>query len=207
MDFEDKKLIADFLDGDNEALEALLKKYLKPVFNFILRLVKSVPVAEDLTQETFIKVWRNIDKFDSSKSHFAALRNRQNRNLAPYGTEGSRSGFKIWLFTIAKNTAYDYLKKKKTIPFAYFENAEGNNILENVKADIAKPEELLDANIDFKKLNTALKKIPAHYREVLLLCYREDFTLNEISEILGEPYNTVKSRHARGLEKLKNLII
>lgn len=164
------------------AFEELAYKYLKPIFNFIFRLTKNIQVAEDLTQETFIKAWKNLKRYDRKRS------------------------FKTWLFTIAKNTAYDYFKKKKTIPFAYFEDMEGNSFLENIEEDIAKPEESLDLEINLKQLEMALEKIPAHYQEVLILCYKEDFTLQEIAEILSEPYNTVKNRHSRAITNLKKHI-
>ncbi|MCX6763450.1 MAG: sigma-70 family RNA polymerase sigma factor [Candidatus Moranbacteria bacterium] len=182
MKLEDKKLVRDFLGGDDSAFEKLTKVHLKPVFNFVYRLVKDTSAAEDLTQVTFIKAWKNLKRYDTSKN------------------------FKTWLFTIAKNTAYDYFKKKKTIPFAYFEDAEGHNFLENMESDTFEPEATLDFEISLKKLESALEKIPARCSEVLLLCYKDDFTLQEIAEILGESYNTIKSRHARAIVKLKKCV-
>ena len=182
MDKNDAKLAEKALAGDEVAFTELVKIYLKPVFNFLNRLVKNIQVAEDLTQETFIKTWKNLKSYDQKRS------------------------FKTWIFTIAKNTAYDYFKNKKTIPFAYFEDIEGNSFLENAEDDIADPGENMDFEISLKQLETAMEKIPGHYREILFLCYKEDFTLQEIAEILSEPYNTVKSRHSRAISNLKKCI-
>ena len=182
MDKSDKKIIQEYLDGSEAAFSDLVKKYLKPVYNFVYRLAYDRDTAEDLTQETFLKVWKNLERYNPEKN------------------------FKTWLFTIAKNTAFDYLKKKKEIPFSRFTDEEGENWLENVMDEDVLPDEILARSDLAEGLEKILEKLPPHYRAILLLHYKEDFTLHEIAEILGEPYNTVKSRHQRGLVKLKELL-
>jgi RNA polymerase sigma-70 factor, ECF subfamily len=178
---EDKQLIENFLAGDDSAFEALVKKYLKPVYNFLYHFVSDREALDDITQETFIKAWKHIEKFDREKN------------------------FKVWIFSIAKNTAFDWLKKKKTIPFSTFTDDEGNNMLENIGDDSIFPEELLNRKDSAKILEEKLKKIPDIYRVILVMHYKEDFSLQEIAKILGKPYNTIKSQHQRGLMKLKKL--
>lgn len=195
MQTEDKRLIVNYLKGDDSAFEQLLKKYLKPIYNFIYQLTGDIAQAEDLTQVTFIKAWKNIRKFDPRRSRFATLRGRQNKS------------FKTWLFTIAKNTAYDYLKKKKTLPFSNFIDEEGNNRLENISDDDILPPELLEKADEAKELELALSKISNQYRIILLMRYKNDFSLAEISEILNLPYNTVKSQHQRALLALKKVLL
>ena len=111
--------------------------------------------------------------------------------------------FKTWIFTIAKNTAYDYFKKKKTIPFSSFLDEEGNNKLENVAEDNILPDEILMEKEKIFELDEKLKEIPEKYRLILVLHYKEDFSLLEISQILKIPYNTIKSSHARALKALQ----
>ena len=111
--------------------------------------------------------------------------------------------FKTWAFTIAKNTAYDYLKKKKNLPFSKFVDDQGYNRLEEIGGETVLPDELLaraDIAKDFEK---KLEKIPADYRVILVMRYKDDFSLSEIAEILGKPYNTIKSQHQRALKSLK----
>ncbi|MDP3956877.1 MAG: RNA polymerase sigma factor [bacterium] len=180
---DDQQLVREFLDGDDKAFEQLLKSYLSAVYNFIFQMTRERAVAEDLTQETFIKAWRHLARFDQKKS------------------------FKTWLFTIAKNTTYDFFKKKKTLPFSYFEDEEGKNRLDTVSEGTPLPDEILAAAETSKELDQALRKIPEPYRELLLLAYREDFSLQEIAEILATPYNTIKSRHQRALKILKQTIL
>jgi len=180
MEKTDEKLIEDFLAGDDSAFEKLLKKYLKPVYNFLYQLTKNSAVLDDLTQETFIKAWKHISKFDREKK------------------------FKVWIFTIAKNTAYDFLRKKKTTPFSFFQNDDGSNRLEKIDEKKPLPNEILERKDLAKLIGEKLAEIPRKYRSILVLYYKEDFSLLEISEILKRPYNTVKSQHKRALVALKN---
>lgn len=180
---EDKQLVDNFLAGDDSAFSELVKKYLKSVYNFLYHFVSDREALDDMTQVTFIKAWKHIKKFDRSRN------------------------FKVWIFSIAKNTAYDYLKKKKTIPFSTFTDDEGNNRLENIGDDSILPEEFLIRADSAKILEDKLKEIPEIYQVILVMHYKEDFSLQEIAKILGKPYNTIKSQHQRGLAKLKETFL
>jgi RNA polymerase sigma-70 factor, ECF subfamily len=179
----DNHLVEKILDGDDEAFAEIVKKYLRPVYNFVYRFIWDGDIAEDLTQITFVKVWENLKRFDKSKN------------------------LRTWIFTIAKNTTFDWLKKKKELPFSGFADEEGNNALENISGDEDLPGEIMERRDLKDEIDKVLQKMPPHYRALLLLHYKEDFSLAEIAEILDEPYNTVKSRHARGLARLKKMLI
>ena len=183
MNTSENKIILKVLEGDEEAFAEIVKIYLDQIYNFVYRLVGDRDAAEDLAQETFVKAWKNLKKFD------------QKRN------------FRTWIFTIAKNTTYDWLKKKKEIPFSTFTDEEGESWLENVADENILPDEILARSDLAEEMEKILEKIPVHYRAILLLHYKEDFSLHEIAEILGEPYNTIKSRHQRGLGKMKDLFL
>lgn len=179
----DEQLIANYLKGDEKSLEILIRHYLKPIYNFVFRYIGNQPEAEDITQEVFVKVWKNLRKFNRNKS------------------------FKTWIFHIAKNTTIDFLRKKKTIPFSEFENEEGENALTKTLVDYRPlPNELLERADITKTLNVAINKLSAPYRMVLFLRYNDHFNFREIAEILDESINTVKSRHRRGLVLLKKLL-
>ena len=177
----DNKIIDGCLSDDEDAFAEIVQAYLNPIYNFVYRLAGDRDAAEDLTQETFVKAWKNLKRFDQNKS------------------------LKTWLFTIAKNTAFDWLKKKKEIPFSNFADDEGESWLENIADENILPDEILERSDLAEELDAILQKLQPHYRAVLLLHYKEDFSLHEIAEILGESYNTVKSRHQRGLGKMKEL--
>ncbi|MBI2640714.1 MAG: sigma-70 family RNA polymerase sigma factor [Candidatus Sungbacteria bacterium] len=201
MDYrEDQKLVADYLAGDKEALEILISRYLRSIYRFLYRYAGNVHDAEDLTQEVFVKIWRNLKRFDQDK------------------------GFKTWIFSIAKNTAIDFLKKsrsasggKKTILFSEFsarggsafggENEEGENVFLSILHDKAPlPDELAARKNIGKMLEDALNLLSPRYSVVFNMHYDNGLTFREIAESLQEPLHTVKSRYRRALALLKNLL-
>lgn len=173
----DIELIAAYFKGDNESLEILIKRYLKPIYGFAYRYVGNKQDAEDITQKIFIKVWRHLKKFNRNKS------------------------FKTWIFAVAKNTAIDFLKKKKTAPFS-----EENKFIETLTDPAPLPQELLEKADLAQMLSLAAEKLSPQYRKVLSLRYNDYFNFREIAESLGEPLNTVKSWHRRAMIALRNLM-
>ena len=179
----DEQLISEYLTGKRESLETLVKRYLKPVYRFAYKYADDVSGAEDIAQEVFIKAWRNLKRFDQSKN------------------------FKTWLFTITKNTALDFLKKKKMIPFFEFESEDGGNFLADTIADEAdSPEEIFEKKEKREVLAIALKKLSPEYQAVVASRHENDFTFQQISNTLGQSINTVKSRYRRALIALKKSI-
>jgi RNA polymerase sigma-70 factor (ECF subfamily) len=174
---EEKELIEKYLKGDDKALEVLISKYLKPVYSFIFGYVQNQQDAEDLTQETFLKMWRNLKKFKKEKN------------------------FKSWLFTIAKNTCFDFLRKKKGSLILNIENLE---IIADFTPSLI---EMLEKENLMEKLKREIEELPFKMKQVMDLYYNSGLNFREISEILGEPVNTIKSRHRRAISKLKKSIL
>jgi RNA polymerase sigma-70 factor (ECF subfamily) len=184
MEKNDRQLIVDFLVGDDASFEILVNRYLKMVYNFLYRLTGGdKALTDDLTQVTFLKAWKNIKRFNREKS------------------------FKTWLFTIAKNSARDFWKKKKTLPFTLFENSEGYNKLDEVAEDKPLPDEVLEQIESAEELEEKIKKLSPKYQTILFLRYRDDLSVTEIAEILKIPRNTVKSQYQRALNALKEKIL
>jgi RNA polymerase sigma factor (sigma-70 family) len=180
--YEDKELIADYLSGQEEVLPYLINRYLKSVYRFVFSLVQDESVAEDLTQDVFIKVWKKLKSYNPKYS------------------------FKTWLFTIARNTTTDYLRKRKDLVFSNFDDKDnGNVILDTLADDALLADEVFAQVQDLDKLNKVLREIPSLYKEVLILRYSNDLSLEEISTIIKRPIETVKSQHRRGLLHLKEL--
>lgn len=177
---EDKNLIQRYLKGDEKSLEILIARYLKPIYSFVYRNVGSQPDAEDITQEVFVKIWKNIKKFDQKKS------------------------FKPWIFQIAKNSSIDFLRKKKSIPFSKFENEKGQNVLsENL---VEKPLNLIENLSDKKVLATAIDGLNEKEQKIINLRHNDGLSFKEIAEIFKESINTVKSRYRRALANMKENI-
>jgi RNA polymerase sigma-70 factor (ECF subfamily) len=183
-DLSDSQLIENYLAGDENGLELLVRRYLNSIYSFSRRLTNDAGAAEDITQEVFIKVWKNLKKFDREKS------------------------FKAWIFKIARNTAIDYLRKKKILAFSDIENEDGENMaIENISDPAPLPDEIFDRQNLKEELETAIKKLPLIFQTVIILHGLEELTFQEISDVLGEPVNTVKSRYLRGLSKLRESIL
>ena len=179
----EENLISRYLEGDKGAFETLVKQYIKPIYSFVYRNTGSASDAEDITQEVFVRVWKNIKKFDRSKS------------------------FKTWIFSIAKNASIDFLRKKKTLPFSSFSEGEGKNtIIENLVDSAFSLPEFLEQKDLAKMLFSAIEKLPKKYQEILSLRYNSDLSFNEISLFSGESINTVKSRHRRAIIALKKIL-
>jgi RNA polymerase sigma-70 factor (ECF subfamily) len=179
----DEKLVQYFLDGEKKALEVLVFRYFKVIYNFCYRYVGDVNAAEDITQETFVKTWKNLKKFDKNKK------------------------FKTWLFQIAKNSCIDYLRKRKTIPFSRFENDDGDNtFIDNFVDSSPLPDEVFKRKDLSSFLEGAINKLPVNHKMVMFLYYKNEFNFREIAEILNEPIDTIKSRYRRGLISLRKEI-
>jgi len=193
MEYSDNKLIGGYLAGDERALELLIQRYLKPVYGFVYRYAGNAQDAEDITQEVFLRVWRNLKRFDGEKS------------------------FKTWIFSIAKNASLDFIKKKKTLAFSDFsarggsafggENEDGSNSLIDTLRDFSPlPLQLSELSEIRRVLENAKEKLLPKYSMVLSLRYNDDLTFREIAESLGEPLHTVKSRNRRALAKLLKIL-
>ncbi len=176
----DEQLVGLYLKGEEHSLEILIGRHAGHVFNFIHQYVKNSDQAEDLTQETFVKIWKNIKKFDVKKS------------------------FRIWMFQIARNTTIDFLRKKKNINFSELEKNDGTEF--DAVDESLNPEEILERKSSEEAVTGALEKISDKHRSVITLYYREGFNLREISEIMDQPLDTIKSRHRRALGELKRLL-
>ena len=179
----DVQLVENYLQGDAESLEILIARYAKRVYYFVYRYVGNEEEAEHIAQEVFVRVWRNLKKFDRKKS------------------------LSTWMFAIAKNASFDFLKKKKTIPFSAFTNEEGENVWEETLVDSAPlPNEIIEQKGLIHMLEKAKQMLSPKYQTVLFLHYQNHFTFREISESLGESLDTVKSRHRRALIMLRKLL-
>jgi len=183
MQKNDEQLLSDYLQGNERALTVLVDRYLTDVYTFAFNLTGDQQVAEDITQESFIKAWKKIRSFIPGNS------------------------FRSWLFRIVRNTAIDWLRKKKEVPFSAFEDArEGVNVLLETLSDTEPlPDELLARAQDTRYLEGLLEQINPLYREVLTLRHTSTMTFDEIGNILKRPLHTVKSHYRRGLVSLRRL--
>lgn len=166
----DKDIIIRARGGDLDAFEQILSFYEKAIYNYCLRILKNSQNAKDATQETFIKVYTHRKSIDPEKN------------------------LKTWIFTIATNTVYDFLRGKKRKNEVSLD--EENETISGLETYY--PQEGLVSDVD-----KALMEINFEYKNALLLFYQQGFEYKEIAEILGMPINTVKTHIKRGKEQLK----
>jgi RNA polymerase sigma-70 factor, ECF subfamily len=174
--------VARLRRGDLDALSVLIARYQNRLYRYLLRLVRHQAEAEDLFQETWLRVATKIGSFDA------------NRN------------FDAWLFTVARNLAFDHLRRLR--PESLDEPAPGSASGESVAARLASSEpppiEGLLGRERYARLQEAMETLPTVYREVLTLRFEEEMKIEEIARVLGAPLSTVKSRLRRSLEQMRN---
>lgn len=185
IDHTDEELVALHNEGERSAFPELIKRYLTPIYNFTLRGGCDADSAEDVSQEIFVKVWKNLEHYDESAA-----------------------SFKTWLFRIARNAIVDYLRKRKHIALSSFDTDEGDNPVADTLEDTAPLQDEIFARVEDKKMiEEALLKLSFADREVIVLHEYEEMTFEEIGHVLHEPLNTAKSRHRRALVKLRSIIL
>ncbi len=183
QNFSDEQLAGLARRGDKQALELLVVRHLKGIYFFCFGYLKDSPEAEDAAQEVFVKVWKNLVKFDENRK------------------------FKPWLYKVAKNTCLDFLKKKRVSAFSDLGSEDAqDSFLSRLADPLPSPEALLDSRLSSAGLLSAMNKISPGHAEVLRLRHNSDLSFSQISAVLGQPLNTVKSRYRRGVEALRKFL-
>lgn len=196
MDYKnlsDQEVIARAREGRETAYRELIDRYQRPVFSLVYRLVRDRELAEDLAQETFIKVLNALDRYNP------------------------RYKFSSWIFKIAHNTALDQLRKKELVtlsldgsPHATDSEQAEATVLTAISSDET-PEEYASNRELGAALERAIAGLRPEYRSAILLWHVEGRPYEEIAEIMGVPLGTVKTyiHRARGelRQKLAHLRI
>ena len=178
----DEKLIALFQSGDINAYNELVERYKERLFNFVLRYFNNKEQAEDVVQDTLIKLYTHASYY---------------KNVAKFST---------WIFTIAKNNALTELRKNKRKRTESLWTEDGNPL------DINSKEQSLDQKTHnefaINQLNRFLDEITENFRMAVVLRDFQELSYDEISKILEIPIGTIKSRINRGriqlAEKMKH---
>jgi RNA polymerase sigma-70 factor (ECF subfamily) len=180
-DDDDLKAVNQTLAGDQRAFEGLVRKHQGLVYNVLYRMVLDSELARDLTQDAFLKAFRNLRQFDQRQ--FKA--------------------FKPWLVRIASNGALDYLRQKWP------------DSLDQILVDepLQEPASAIDVSDEVDKtmfvdeVAAALLHLPVRYRQAFVLRYQFEFSYEEISRVMQENENTVRTLLFRAKDRLRKLII
>ena len=181
----DEELVRLFIEGKERAFNELMGRYSRRIVNYVYRIIGDRDRAEDLLQDTFIRVYRNIDRFDQKRK------------------------FSTWLYTIATNLAKNELRNTGRSPLMYFQNLfyrkEDKKMFEAVdQAD--KPDDQLYKSQLKNLVAKAVEKLPERHRLVFTLRETEGKSYEEIAEILDCNIGTVKSRLNRARARFAQII-
>jgi len=184
-DKSDKQLVGMCRRGNERAARELVNRFQRPVFSIIYRMVRDREKAEDLAQETFVRTFNNLDRYDRSYK------------------------FSSWLFKIAYNLTVDHLRRKviKTISIHGSPDAVTADQQEATSVTLESTEEAPDARLESlelaDQLELAIGKLRQEYRTAIILRHVEGRAYEEIAEIMGIPLGTVKTYIFRARRQLR----
>ena len=183
MEQEGQAIARGLRRRDPEVLDGLIERYQYRLFRYLLFLTGSKETAEDLFQETWVRVLE---------------RGRQYNGKWEFGA---------WLFAIARHLVIDLRKRKQPqTPDPLTAQGEDAKPLEVESTGDPSAFELLARREEGERLAAALTRLPAVYREALVLRFQEDLALEDIAAVVDAPLSTVKSRLYRGLDALRELL-
>lgn len=181
---EDADLVRRCLSGDQRACRDLVRRYERPVYSVLMRVVRRSEDAEDLVQETFVKVFKALDRYDPERP------------------------FAAWIFTIASRLAIDHFRRRRvqTVSLNVTDPGSGEDRTMDVEDPGLKPDEITSNAEEELQTSALIDSLPEHYRIVVLLRHQQDLSYDEIAEALPLPLGTVKARIHRARALLKDRI-
>lgn len=183
---DDSGLVAAFLEGEKRAFNVLVDRYQGRLLNFVYRTTGDRERAEDLVQETFIRVYRHLHRFDQSKK------------------------FSTWIYTIASNLAKNELRNRSRNPLVLFQAIKKNWDADQKPLEwednTFRPDDLFRKRHLRQMVEAAVEELPEHHRVVFVLRELEGKTYEEIAEITSCNLGTVKSRLNRARNNFAQII-
>jgi RNA polymerase sigma-70 factor, ECF subfamily len=182
MALDSQELSKGLRRRDPDLLDRLIEQYRFRLFRYLLHLTCHQETSEDLFQETWVRVVERGHQYNQKWK------------------------FEAWLFTIARNLVIDFQRRRQPrfVDLLSDANEEKHRGFETPGPST--PVDLVDQHERAETVRAALAQVPAPSREVMLLRFQEDMTLEEIAEVVGAPLPTVKSRLYRGLEVMRHLL-
>lgn len=179
----DVELIAKAISGREDGFEELVRRYQRPITNYVFRMLNDYDASLDVTQEVFIKVYNSLSRYSSEYK------------------------FSTWLYRIAHNAAIDYIRRKSPNEQSIeTENKDGAYQLQ-IESPNPTPEQERERSEWRTEIEAVVKCLPAVYRELILLRHAQDLSYDEIAEITALPLGTVKNRLFRAREMMREIFI
>lgn len=178
MTIDDQHYINLIINGDTNAFAVLVDRYKELVFTLTIRMLKNKEEAEEVSQDTFIKVYKSIERFKGD------------------------SKFSTWIYRIAYNTSLDRLKKNRK----YFNDVAIDEFTEHQVKTIDNALSKLENEERNQAIQKCLAQLPSDDAFILTLYYFEDQSLDEISKVIGLTPNNVKVKLFRSRKKLATIM-
>ncbi len=178
-ELSDEELIHRFQDGDIYAFDAIVNRYKDQLLNFAYRFLNNPEEAEDVVQETFLRIFRNKHAY---------------REIAKFST---------WVYTIAGNLAKTELRKRKRRKYLYLSDMGYDDKEYEIVDPSANTEKEVESLFQEKIIQKAIDELPPRFRQVILLVEIQELPYEEVSKIMRVPLGTVKSRVNRARLKLQ----
>ena len=178
----DESLLKLYQNGDADAFAALLARYRRPIFGFVLRFTRDPASAEELAQDVFLKVIERSDTFEGN------------------------SKFSTWIYKIARNHCIDHKRKmvfRRHASLDQGKNADSQPLREQVAAEQVPVDRQAASTPMRNRIREAVSNLPDEQREIFLLRHTQQLKFREIAKLVGIPENTVKSRMRYALERLR----
>jgi RNA polymerase sigma-70 factor (ECF subfamily) len=166
--------------GCASALELLYDRHSAAVFSLILRIIRNQQVAEELTQEVFLRVWQRSSTF-----------------------RADRGSVRSWMLTVARNLAIDAIRRQQARCRQVYYDPAGEHLAPEVIDNSTEPSEIVLNRMRREQISGLLAELPVPQREVIEMAYFGGMTQAEIADYRGEPLSTVKTRTRLGLQRLR----
>ncbi|MBI9018117.1 MAG: sigma-70 family RNA polymerase sigma factor [Phycisphaerae bacterium] len=173
QELTDQQLLGNFIAGDKQAFTLLIKRYEQSLYNYLVRFLGKVSLAEETFQETFLQVHLSATKFDLNRP------------------------FKPWLYTIASNKARDLMRsqaRKPSINLTTQDNEDTVDLWSSLLQDDATPDTIYDQKQQELLVKKIIAEMPETPRQILIMAYYSQLSYKEMAEALEIPLGTVKSR-------------
>ncbi|MDB9791333.1 MAG: RNA polymerase sigma factor [Bacteroidia bacterium] len=178
----DQNLVTQYIQGNEACLEMLINRHKDRIFTTIILIVKDSYIAEDLFQETFIKIIKNLKK-------------------GKYNEEGK---FLPWAIRIARNMAIDYFRKMKRMPIVT--GSDGEDVFRKIKLAVDNREEQMIRHEKESMVRAVINKLPEEQRQVLILRHYGDLSFKEIAAMTGVSINTALGRMRYALNNMRKMM-
>lgn len=155
--------------------EFIYTQYCDKVFGFVRSKIYNQTEAEDIVQTVFLKVYSNLDQYDETKASLST-----------------------WIYTITRNTVYDYLKEKRDHPVL--------ELIDNTPDSAEEPDDSLLNQEALEELACALEKLPQNQRDIIILLYYKNLGKRKVAEMFGMTYGQLRYLHDKAMKRLGELL-